>query len=238
MKKKLAYIIGGEPRLIQHSFDESTVYKDLCKEYNVDVYIHCWTQEFKWTAYNNHYRWRRNKGYFPPGETYVKVSNEDIIEQYKIYEPKECVIEDYDEKFTIGDFPFGQYISRAKAYKNAVEQDKYDFVWLTRSDAIGVGPLHRMLRNKIYCPEAIFEDSRQLFRAEDWYYAGSTNMFENLIPFANDPLTAITNLYENKWLKENMDKIRNTHIWQALLTGGDGANVFQGDDITWKLPHY
>ena len=41
---------------------------------------------------------------------------------------KTLVVEEYDaEKYTINEFPFGQYISRSKAYTQAVNTDTYDY---------------------------------------------------------------------------------------------------------------
>jgi hypothetical protein len=236
--KRLAYIIGGEPRLINQSFEQNKIYKELCKQYDVDVYIHSWTQQFKWNEDNASYRFARTEGYYPSGSTIEKELQENIILEYSIYNPTDVVVEEYNEEYTQDDFPFGQYISRAKAYESALRNGVYDYVWLTRSDIAGDGPLPTFNENKIVCPETVFEEDRGLFRAEDWYYAGPTNMFKNLLAFASDPLIAIKQLDENKWISENIEKIRNTHIWQAILTGAAGEDVFQGDKITWKLLHY
>ena len=236
--KKLAYLIGGEPRLIQESFDQNKIYKELCTQYEVDVYVHSWTQKFKWTDDNAFYRFARTEGYYPPGSTVEKANIKNIVNEYSVYNPKEVVTEEYNQDYTQDDFPFGQYISRAKAYKSATLNGAYDYVWLTRSDIIGEGTLPTFNKNKIVCPETVFEEDRGLFRAEDWYYAGPTDMFKNLLEFADDPLSAIKKLDDNVWLTSNIDKIRNTHIWQAILTGADGADVFEGDKIKWKLPNY
>ena len=37
--KKLAYVIGGEARLVSQAFEQNEIYKQLCKEYDVSVYI-------------------------------------------------------------------------------------------------------------------------------------------------------------------------------------------------------
>ena len=64
-------------------------------------------------------------------------------------------------------------------------------------------------------------------------------MFKNLLVWANLPLSSMKSLYNNPWIIELDDeKIRNTHIWQAILTGDQGKGIFVGDEIKWKLLNY
>jgi hypothetical protein len=34
------------------------------------------------------------------------------------------------------------------------------------------------------------------------------------------------------------DRVNNTHVWQAILTGDAGENIFLRDEIKWKLLTY
>ena len=234
--KTLAYVIGGEPRLVLESFKQNDIYKQLCKEYDVSVYIHSWTQLFKWNDENQDYRWARTKGYYPPGSKNSKVTIDDIVSEYSIYNPEQVTVDEYDTDYNDDDFPFGQYISRARAYKSIPQSD---YVWLGRSDLVGQGPLPILEQGKIHCPNVTFEESTNSYRAEDWYYAGPYEMFKGLIPWADDPVASIKSLYTNPWIQElGDDKIRNPHIWQAILTGDHGNGIFLGDEIKWKLLNY
>ena len=93
-------------------------------------------------------------------------------------------------------------------------------------------------KNKIVCPETVFEEDRGLFRAEDWYYAGPYDMFKNLVVWADDPITSIQTIINNPWIIELGDRVKNTHVWQAILTGDAGENIFLRDEIKWKLITY
>jgi hypothetical protein len=249
-KKTLAYVIGGEARLVAETYKQDEIYKQLCEKYKVHTYIHSWTQIGKWTKDNEKYRYGDGTRpetsavtkYYPPDWEIVKNNKETILNQYSIYNPKFIEVEDYDPSFNVDNFPCGQYISRAKAFRsiagfNLKNANKYDYVWLGRSDAAGKGPLPEFQEGKIHCPEISFDDD--CFRAEDWYYAGPYEMFKNLLPWADDPLTSIESIQENPWLMELGERrVKNTHIWQAILTGDAGENIFLRDEIEWKLLTY
>ena len=51
-KKTLAYIIGGEARLVAETFRQDEIYQQLCEKYKVHTYIHSWTQLGRWTKAN------------------------------------------------------------------------------------------------------------------------------------------------------------------------------------------
>ena len=234
--KTLAYVIGGEARLVSQAFEQNEIYKQLCKEYDVSVYVHSWTQVFKWNKDNADYRWARTQGYYPPGSKNSYKTKDDIISEYSIYKPKAINVEEYNESYNDDDFPFGQYISRARGYRS-IEQ--CDYVWLGRSDLVGQGPLPQLQEGKIFCPSVSFEESTNSYRAEDWYYAGPYDLFKNLLVWADDPINCMASLYNNPWIIELGDeKIRNTHVWQAILTGDQGKDIYVGDEIKWKLLNY
>ena len=243
-KKTLAYIIGGEARLVAETFRQDEIYQQLCEKYKVHTYIHSWTQLGRWTKANEKYRFGtrpETSKFYPPDFEIVKNYREVIMEEYSIYNPRFMEVEDYDTSFNVENFPCGQYISRARAFRsiagfNLKNAEKYDYVWLGRSDAAGKGQLPEFQKGKIHCPEISFDDN--IFRAEDWYYAGPYDMFKNLVVWADDPITSIQSIINNPWIMELGDRVKNTHVWQAILTGDAGENIFLRDEIKWKLLTY
>jgi hypothetical protein len=63
-------------------------------------------------------------------------------------------------------------------------------------------------------------------------------MFKNLVVWADDPITSIQSIINNPWIMELGDRVKNTHVWQAILTGDAGENIFLRDEIKWKLLTY
>ena len=162
-KKTLAYIIGGEARLVAETFRQDEIYQQLCEKYKVHTYIHSWTQLGRWTKANEKYRFGtrpETSKLYPPDFEIVKNYREVIMEEYSIYNPRFIEVEDYDTSFNVENFPCGQYISRARAFRsiagfNLKNAEKYDYVWLGRSDAAGKGQLPEFQKGKIHCPEIV-----------------------------------------------------------------------------------
>jgi len=254
MIKKLALVFGGEPRFIEKGFNENKIFLQWLKDnYDVDVHVHCWNHRRIWSS-DDHATKRfqgRMEGntYYPSdGTSRVERSllEDDVRREFDVYQPKTFVMEKYnDSLYTIdGGFPTGQYVSRSKAYKQAVEYAEYDYVWITRTDLVydadqpATFTFLEEYNNQILT-EGIRMRNGKTFTAEDWFFAGNTNLFTNLIEFADDPLRQITDpQFGGEWFinlrAEN--EVRNSHIWQALITGGSGEGTFTHDSrVNWKL---
>ena len=82
-KKTLAYIIGGEARLVAETFRQDEIYQQLCEKYKVHTYIHSWTQLGRWTKANEKYRFGtrpETSKFYPPDFEIVKNYREVIME--------------------------------------------------------------------------------------------------------------------------------------------------------------
>ena len=86
-KKTLAYVIGGEARLVAETYKQDEIYKQLCEKYKVHTYIHSWTQLGKWTKDNEKYRFgdgtrpqtSEATKYYPPDWKIVQNNKETIV---------------------------------------------------------------------------------------------------------------------------------------------------------------
>ena len=56
-------------------------------------------------------------------------------------------------------------------------------------------------------------------------------MFKNLVVWADDPITSIQSIINNPWIMELGDRVKNTHVWQAILTGDAGENIFLRSEL-------
>jgi hypothetical protein len=172
------------------------------------------------------------------------IDSEIIKKEFSLYNPKTIEIEAYDEeRFNNDKFPFGQYVSRSKAYAQAIEYDNYDYVWLTRSDCVYDSNKPEMFTlledvgNKILCDTTRVSEEGY-FTTQDWFYAGRTELFDNLKLFSED----FENYYDNnieslEWYSKLLEtgSLRNSHIWQALISNGFGENLFVETKQSWKL---
>src|SRR6056300_547711 len=252
--KKVALVIGGEPRFVEKSFRQNIMFWNWLNEnYLVDVHVHSWNHKLEWNKKDHeelrYTTERTSENYYPKGMTTKLVKNIDfqiIKNEFAVYKPKTIVVEEYDnKKFTVGDFPYGQYVSRAKAYVQAIETDSYDYVWLTRSDCVYDSdhpvmftPLEN-INNKILCDHTRVSEIGY-FTTQDWFYAGRTELFNNLKLFANNFENYFDNNIENaEWFNEILeaDSLRNSHIWQGLIANDLGENLFVETAQKWKLIH-
>jgi len=249
---KLALVIGGEPRFVEKSFRENIMFWNWLNEnYIVDVHIHSWNHKLEWNKKDHdELRYtgeRTGESYYPRGMTTKLIKNIDaktIEKEFAVYNPKTLIVEEYDaKKFTIEEFPFGQYVSRANAYTQALNTDTYDYVWLTRSDCVYDSDHPAMftpledIGNKILCDQTRISEAGY-FTTQDWFYAGKTELFNNLKLFADDFESYFDNNIESKeWHKKLIDEgnLRNSHIWQGLLTNDLGENAFIETAQKWKL---
>lgn len=251
---KLALVIGGEPRFVEKSFRQNIIFWNWLNEnYIVDVHVHSWNQKLEWNKkdheelrYNSE---RTGESYYPKGMTTKLIKNIDaktIEKEFAVYNPKTIVVEKYDDKkFTVGDFPYGQYVSRANAYTQALNTGTYDYVWLTRSDCVYDSdhpalftPLEE-LDNKILCDQTRVSEAGY-FTTQDWFYAGRTELFYNLKLFADDFENYFDNNIEDaKWYNEILETggLRNSHIWQGLIANDLGEKLFVETAQKWKLLH-
>jgi len=249
---KVALIFGGEPRFVERGYNENKIFLQwLNDNYDVDVHVHSWDHTRVWSK-EDHDNKRFNgrmtggSGYYLEGtsKTLTNLNHEDVKKEFSVYNPKTIEVERYNTELLSGDgVPKGQYLSRAKAYKNAMEYSNYDFVWLTRTDVIydanqpSTFTYLEDLNNKILCQQVALRNE-VTFTAEDWFYAGAANNFSNLTLFATDPLSYIRDTeFGGQWFKDLREsgQARNSHIWQALITGGSGEGQFIDDGVEWKL---
>ena len=251
--KKVALVIGGEPRLVEKAFKENTIFWNWLNEnYLVDVHVHSWNHKLEWNK-KDHNEIRFNsirndsENYYPKEMTTKSVSGikrEQIEQEYSGYQPKTLVVEEYDHKrFNIGSYPLGQYISRAKGYVQAMQYDDYDYVWLTRSDCVydSDNPVNFVyledFKNKILCDDVRINDEG-FYTTQDWYYAGSAEAFSNLKTFVDDfELYFQNNLEQADWFTKLLEggNLRNSHIWQGLITKSLGEDKFFHTAQGWKL---
>ena len=252
--KKLALLIGGEPRFIEKSFRKNIIFWNWLNEnYNVDVHVHSWNHKLEWNKKDHQeIRYtgdRTSENYYPKNMTtkWIKdISTESIQKEFSVYNPKTLVVEEYDaEKYTINEFPFGQYISRSKAYTQAVNTDTYDYVWVTRSDCVydsNYPVMFKLLEetdNQVLCEETKISQAGH-FTTQDWFYAGQTALFNNLKLFADDFENYYDNNIESKeWYKKLQEEgsLRNSHIWQGLIANNLGEDVFIETAQKWILLH-
>ena len=142
------------------------------------------------------------------------------------------------------------FVTFSKTWEDSENDEAFqdrinDYVWLTRSDCVYDSdhpvmftPLED-IGNKILCDHTRVSEAGY-FTTQDWFYAGRTELFNNLKLFADNFENYFDNNIENaEWFNEILeaDGLRNSHIWQGLIANDLGENLFVETAQKWKLIH-